>query len=110
MATMMGPTSIMEDLGTTPYGRHSKERLKLSSPGTRRSPTTLERLGRSTYTVLASTEGIRGRGAGMRVLNLGEDDVETHTPMGSMVFTVMAALAQIALEIKRERITDLATR
>jgi DNA invertase Pin-like site-specific DNA recombinase len=28
------------------------------------------------------------------------------TPMGSMVFTVMAALAQRELEIQRERITD----
>jgi DNA invertase Pin-like site-specific DNA recombinase len=32
--------------------------------------------------------------------------VDTGTPMGSMVFTVMAALAQMELEIKRERITD----
>ena len=32
--------------------------------------------------------------------------MDTHTPMGSMVFTVMAALAQMELEIKRERITD----
>ena len=42
----------------------------------------------------------------MRVLNLGGGDVDTHTPMGSMVFTVMAALAEMELEIKRERITD----
>lgn len=42
----------------------------------------------------------------MRVLNLGGGDVDTHTPMGSMVFTVMAAIAQMELEIKRERITD----
>ena len=40
------------------------------------------------------------------MLNLGGGDVDTHTPMGSMVFTVMAALAQRELEIKRERITD----
>ena len=30
-------------------------------------------------------------------------DAHTHTPMG---FTMMAALAQMELEIKRERITD----
>ncbi|MFI7494422.1 recombinase family protein [Kocuria sp. M4R2S49] len=46
------------------------------------------------------------RGAGLRVLNLGGGDVDTATPMGSMVFTVMAALAQMEMEIKRERITD----
>ena len=46
------------------------------------------------------------RGIGLRVLNLGGGDVGTVTPMGSMVFTVMTALAQMELEIKRERITD----
>jgi DNA invertase Pin-like site-specific DNA recombinase len=32
--------------------------------------------------------------------------VDTAIPMGSMVFTVMAALVQMELEIKRARITD----
>ena len=68
--------------------------------------TTLDRLGRSTQNMLTLAEALRGRGAGLRVLNLGGGDVDTATPMGSMVFTVMAALAQMELEIKRERITD----
>ena len=68
--------------------------------------TTLDRLGRSTQNMLAFAEALRSRGSGLRVLNLGGGDVDTHTPMGSMVFTVMAALAQMELEIKRERITD----
>ncbi|WP_371870255.1 recombinase family protein [Kocuria dechangensis] len=72
--------------------------------------TTLDRLGRSTQNVLAFAEQLRGRGAGLRVLNLGGGDVDTHTPMGSMVFTVMEALARIELEIKRERITDSVTK
>ncbi len=33
--------------------------------------------------------------------------MDTHTPMGSMVFTVMAALTQMELEIKRKRIIEL---
>jgi DNA invertase Pin-like site-specific DNA recombinase len=37
-------------------------------------------------------------------------DVDTHAPMGSTVFTVMAALVQMELEIDRERITDSQTR
>ncbi|MFF0945499.1 recombinase family protein [Kocuria sp. CPCC 205300] len=69
--------------------------------------TTLDRLGRSTQNILAFAEALRSGGAGLRVLNLGGGDVDTATPMGSMVFTVMAALAQTELEIKRERITDL---
>ncbi|MCJ8506280.1 recombinase family protein, partial [Kocuria flava] len=68
--------------------------------------TTLDRLGRSTQNMLAFAEALRGRGAELRVLNLGGGDVDTATPMGSIVFTVMAALAQMELEIKRERITD----
>jgi DNA invertase Pin-like site-specific DNA recombinase len=67
---------------------------------------TLDRLGRSTQNLLNFAEQLRGRGAGLRVLNLGGGDVDTSTPMGSMVFTVMAALAQMELDIKRERIAD----
>ena len=68
--------------------------------------TTLDRLGRSTQNMLAFAEDLRARGSGLRVLNLGGGDVDTSTPMGSMLFTIMAALAQMELEIKRERITD----
>ncbi|WP_193102323.1 recombinase family protein [Brevibacterium aurantiacum] len=68
--------------------------------------TTLDRLGRSTQNMLAFAEALRARGAGLRVLNLGGGDVDTATPMGSMLFTIMAALAQMELEIKRERGTD----
>jgi len=68
--------------------------------------TTLDRLGRSTQNMLALADTLRNRGAGLRVLNLGGGEVDTATPMGSMLFTVMAALAQMEHEIKRERITD----
>lgn len=68
--------------------------------------TTLDRLGRSTQNMLAFADELRNRGAGLRVLNLGGGDVDTATPMGSMLFTVMAALAQMEHEIKRERIND----
>ena len=68
--------------------------------------TTLDRLGRSTVNMLGLAEELRARGINLRVLNLGGGNVDTGTPMGSMVFTVMAALAQMELEIKRERIND----
>ncbi len=68
--------------------------------------TTLDRLGRSTQNMLAFADELRRRGAGLRVLNLGGGDVDTSTPMGSMLFTIMAALAQMEHEIKRERVTD----
>jgi DNA invertase Pin-like site-specific DNA recombinase len=68
--------------------------------------TTLDRLGRSTANMLELATVLRERKIGLRVLNLGGGDVDTGTPMGSMVFTVMVALAQMELDIKRERITD----
>jgi DNA invertase Pin-like site-specific DNA recombinase len=68
--------------------------------------TTLDRLGRSTQNMLSFAEELRSRGAGLRVLNLGGGDVDTATPMGSMLFTIMAALAQMEHEIKRERVMD----
>lgn len=68
--------------------------------------TTLDRLGRSTVNMLKLAEDIRDKGAGLRVLNLGGSVMDTSTPMGAMIFTVMAALGQMELEIKRERIND----
>jgi DNA invertase Pin-like site-specific DNA recombinase len=56
--------------------------------------------------MLAFADGLRGLGAGLRVLTLGGGDVDTTTPMGSMLFKIMAALAQMEHEIKRERVTD----
>lgn len=72
--------------------------------------TTLDRLGRSTQNMLVFAEKLRDRGADLRVLNLGGGDVDTRTPMGAMVFTVMSALAQMELDIKRERIGDSITK
>lgn len=72
--------------------------------------TTLDRLGRSTANMLALADTLRTQDINLRVLNLGGGNVDTGTPMGSMVFTVMAALAQMELEIKRERVNDSNTK
>ena len=63
--------------------------------------TTLDRLGRSTANMLELATVLRQGKINLRVLNLGGGSVDTSTPMGGMVFTVMAALAQMELEIKR---------
>ena len=68
--------------------------------------TTLDRLGLSTANMLALPAELKQRCAALRVLNLRGDNVDTTNPMSAMMFTVMAALAQMELEIKRERITD----
>ncbi len=71
---------------------------------------TLDRLGRSTSNMLSLADILRAQKVSLRVLNLGGGNVDTGTPMGSMVFTVMAALAQMKLEIKRERVNDSNTK
>ena len=54
----------------------------------------------------ALTEELRGCGAGPLVLNLGGGDVDTSTPMGSMGFSIMAALGKMKRVTKRERVVD----
>lgn len=71
---------------------------------------TLDRLGRSTMNMLSLATELRLRGSALQVLNLGGGTADTSTPMGSMLFTVMAALAEMELAIKRERITDSVTK
>lgn len=68
--------------------------------------TTLDRLGRSTENMLALAKELENEGVNLRVLNLGGGDVDTRTPMGKMMFTVMVALAQMELDIKTERNRD----
>ena len=67
---------------------------------------TLDRLGRSTQNMLSLATDLKQRGVNLRVLNLGGGNVDTATPMGQMMFTVMAGLAEMELAIKRERIND----
>lgn len=71
---------------------------------------TLDRLGRSTQNMLALATELKDKGINLRVLNLGGGNVDTATPMGQMMFTVMAGLAEMELAIKRERINDSVSR
>ena len=83
-----------------------EQALRALQEGDTLAITTLDRLGRSTANMLSLATDLSQRHINLRVLNLGGGDVDTGTPMGAMVFTVMAALAQMELDIKRERITD----
>lgn len=72
--------------------------------------TTLDRLGRGTQNMLVLAEDLKARGVNLRVLNLGGGDIDTSSPMGALMFTVMSGLAQMELDIKRERINDSVTK
>ncbi|GKV73777.1 recombinase family protein [Pseudarthrobacter sp. NCCP-2145] len=56
--------------------------------------------------MIGFSDELRRRGVNLRVLNLDGGNVDTGTPMGSIAFTAMAALAYMELAIKRERIND----
>ncbi|NYF12991.1 hypothetical protein HDC34_001285 [Pseudoclavibacter sp. JAI123] len=66
----------------------------------------LDSLGCSTGNMRTVAEELRDEGVAWRVLSLGGGNVDTSTPMGSMVFTVLAAVVQMEFEMKRERVLD----
>lgn len=68
--------------------------------------TTLDRMGRSTMDLLTVAADLKSRGVNLRVLNLGGESVNTAKAIGRLLFTMMAGLAEMELEIKRERTRD----
>jgi DNA invertase Pin-like site-specific DNA recombinase len=56
--------------------------------------------------MIGFSDELRRRGVNLHVLNLDGGNLDTGTPMGSVVFTALAALAQMELAIKRDRIND----
>lgn len=70
------------------------------SPGDTLAVTEVSRLGRSTAEVLLMADALLARGVHLRVLNLG---IDTATPAGGLVLTMMAGLARFERELLRER-------
>lgn len=97
------------DLGVS-GGRASRPALDAATAALHAGDTlvvaTLDRLGRNVGHMLALSAQLEAQGVALKVLNLGGDVVDTATPMGRMMFTVMAALAQMELDIKTERARD----
>lgn len=62
--------------------------------------TEVSRLGRSTSEVLLLADNLLRRGVHLRVLNLG---IDTATPAGGLVLTMMAGLARFERELLRDR-------
>lgn len=67
---------------------------------------TLDRLGRNVPHMLKMADELQWRNVELRVLNLGGGVVDTATPTGRLMFTVMAALAEMEYNIKAERNRD----
>lgn len=62
--------------------------------------TEVSRLGRTTAEVLLLADSLRERRVHLRILNLG---IDTATPAGSLVLTMMAGLARFERQLLRER-------
>src|SRR5262249_58786813 len=62
--------------------------------------TEVSRLGRTTAEVLLLADGLRERGVSLRILNLG---IDTSTPAGGLVLTMMAGMARFERQLLRER-------
>jgi putative DNA-invertase from lambdoid prophage Rac len=62
--------------------------------------TEVSRLGRTVYEILLLADELRRRGVHLRILNLG---IDTGTPAGELVLTLMAGLAKFERDLLRER-------
>lgn len=74
--------------------------LRMLRPGDRLVVTKLSRLGRHSGELANLEETLRERGVGLWILNL---DLDTTTPSGKRIFTVIAAVAQMERELLIER-------
>lgn len=102
--TEAGCNSIFKDQGVS-GSRDSRpgldEMLEYARPGDVIVVHALDRLGRNTRSLLALVESLRERQISLRILTLG---VDTGTPAGLMVLSVMAALAALEKAILVERV------
>src|SRR5579871_1321306 len=60
----------------------------------------VSRLGRTVHDILLLADDLRGHGVHLRILNLG---IDTGTPAGELVLTMMAGLAKFERDLLRER-------
>ena len=79
------------------------EALNYARAGDTLTVQALDRLGRSTKGVLELAERLERSGVALRILNLGLD---TATPSGKLVLTVIAAIAEMERDQLRERTLD----
>lgn len=65
--------------------------------------TKLDRFARSTKDALNIIEELNKKGVALIVLNMGGDRVDTSTPIGKLMITVLAGIAEFEADMIRER-------
>ncbi|HAM26327.1 MAG TPA: DNA invertase [Microbacteriaceae bacterium] len=63
----------------------------------------LDRLGRDVGQLLAWSDELRERGVHLRILQLG---VDTSTPAGKLLFTLVGAITEMEVEVLRQRVRE----
>ena len=89
--------------GTTSSRPQLDALWEFARPGDTLIILSLDRLGRSTRQLLAWVDELRERGIHLRILQLG---VDTATPAGQMVLTVIAALAEMERMTLVQRVNE----
>ena len=98
---LSGAHRVVVEQASGVAGRPGLDALLASlRPGDTLVITEVSRLGRGTAEVLLMAEALLARGVHLRVLNLG---IDTATPAGGLVLTMMAGLARFERELLRER-------
>lgn len=89
--------------GVTADRPELKECRKYIRKGDRLVITKLDRLARSTFHLTQIAEELREKGAELVVL---DQNIDTSTPTGKLLFNVLASIAEFETEIRKERQFD----
>ena len=77
--------------------------LKFARRGDTLVVTKLDRLARSVGKAWEVVEALEAKGAGLRILSLGGDTVDTRSATGKLILTIFAGFAQFEREMMLER-------
>lgn len=77
--------------------------LERVQPGDTIIVTKLDRFARSTKDALSVIERLNRIGVGLIILNLGGDQVDTTSPIGKLIVTVLAGIAEFEADMIQER-------
>lgn len=101
--TAIGAEQVYQEVGS---GKRDAVRpvwdelMRSLRPGDTLVVTELSRLGRSTSQLSALADSLRDRGIALRILNLG---IDTGTPAGKLVYSIIAAVAEMERDLLVER-------